>query len=109
MVKTNRKGLIPILLQKDTDGCFGFERADTRQIVDRMDLKVLTEPPISLNLINYQTSSEGKIHLNTSYEIPLDANAILFGIGPSKNSHLERPASYCILTEKPDDGIRRIG
>lgn len=103
MTKDKQKGLIPIVLERDIDQNYGYVREDTGQIVDKCDIDVLSEPPILFNNFIIPCS---KIKLGENYEIPEQANALLLGKRDYKKELT--PASYCILTERPDDGIRRL-
>lgn len=106
------KGLIPIILSVDIDGCESFKRLDTGQLVDRRDFEILKELPV-FYIKPADTIPQHGAYAHYSSEdycrMPKEANAVLLSIRKLLQNDIEIFAGqYCKLQEKPDDGIRRL-
>jgi hypothetical protein len=95
--------LIKIKLRIDADGLFYLSRADTGQLVDMSDVQMLKYSPVVL-----EDGCIKRGYYEDSFQIPGRANAVLLGEEYFEDSKIIAAGSYCILTEKPDDGIRRL-
>lgn len=102
----DKKTYIPIVVAGEIAGLRRYERADTRQMVFRSDITVLTTPPVFYSHSLARGFSGGvpadTLSLTEDEHLP-EANAVFLSRVHGREGDKEvYTASFCILKESPD-------